>query len=368
MFRKKSFRCPFCLNVFKKKDVNFDDIDKASYYLCPNKEENYLRPACNKKLPNLYLDSVAKVVSITGPNSVGKTHFLYSLIGLITENKQLRNKFGIRGELIGDLEAIGKFQREFTKFKETGIIKSTEKKAGQLPFVIKISYVKPPLKKPIYLTFFDNSGEIMSDQKMRTEYLNYSPSITLADAHLFFFEPRNLKHFKEEIENKLGYSKNYPLKDHYTSLELIIEAIQHAKKYSVTPKNMVLDLIRNIKAHAVFKNEKIRSPFGLVMLKCDQIDERLPPIPSDVIDSAEFLNFNSIDYKLHTDTVQNQIISPFGEDEYFLNLANQNLANYSFLAAQTIEVDDKGDAIYLKPRGVLFTFLWLLKELKLIKL
>ena len=378
-----SYKCPYCLFLFTHEEAIVENRHEGiTTYNCPNPaviEEGSERRICGKRLPLNFLESESIVIALTGARGVGKTYYYLALLDQLKNNRAL-HQLGIQGDIVGSQADKRKLQSFFEDIKNKKQLIKTVSIESAIKSVIHLTITKRERTKHVYLSFFDNPGEKFADIDHMIDNLS---NVYKADGLLFLFEPKQVEKLQMGILKHNQYLEDEEeTDDFYTVLNNVIQLIKHVKnsnghQNNITPNisntrskwEMAKRKFADIRGRGLVSN-KVKTPFALAISKFDQLKKLIHvSIPFDESQLETMCITNDKFNEDLVNSISNEIDElitgkPDGEAR-IKNLLSSNMRHYAYFGVKSVDVDEKGQPIDLKPQGVLLPLIWLLTKLSL---
>jgi len=379
-----SYKCPYCLFMFSQEQAIVEHRHEGiTTYNCPNPaviEEGSERKICGKRLPLNFLESESIVIALTGAAGVGKTYYYLALLDQLKNNRAL-HQLGIQGDIVGSQEDKRKLQSFFEDVKYKKQLIKTASIESAIKSVIHLTITKRDRTKHVYLSFFDNPGEKFTDIDHMID--NFS-NVYKADGLLFLFEPKQVEKLQMSILKHNPYLEDEEeTDDFYTVLNNVIQLIKHVRNPNNSNPNNVTANISNTRskwemAKIKFANlkgwergsSKVKIPFALAISKFDQLKKLIHvsiPFDESQLETMCISNdkFNDDLVNAISNEIEELITGKPDGEARIKNLLNSNMRHYAYFGVKSVEVDERGQPIDLKPQGVLLPLIWLLSKLQL---
>lgn len=406
LYSERIYKCPYCLHEFKQEDIEKDDVKETNngkIIFCPNKEIGRNgRPICHRRLPSDFFKSETKVITIIGGPGTGKTYFFMALQRILQDSSI--QDLGISGTLyFPDKDSEEHFSSLSNNVRDRIKIEPTKPDADEErnAFCLQINNDRRLFPKTIYISFFDNPGEIFVDEGSMMNNMNLCNS----DAVFFLVAPEQIKplinHIAKDTKSTKGEEDDVEIRKNRPKEKTNLETIIGNERPGAESTQPFLNIINNIIRiyDAKNNNRVIDTPFAICLSKFDLVEESLTekqsfglpyPIPHDINYSddsnnkefEEFLTqYDFIDrlaikvynifYNKNYDCtnlfkkikINSQYLHYFFQKINFSQIKNRiqnHFSNYSLFVIQSI--NQKWE---LEPRGISLPLLWILKQLKL---
>lgn len=351
----KMYKCPYCMHPFHRADAPIKQVRNFTQYLCPNVRTNEDdENECGKELPLDFFNAESLIISLAGGTDVGKTCYAMALLHQLLTNRKLW-AMGISGDLVGEPHAVKRFYEIYKRIGLGESIQFMTSKLKEESLIVRIIIQQETRIKHIYLSLFDNKGELVNDPQ---KIIQYIPNIYQSDGLLYLFEPKQFAHLWDVLEDE--YISYGVMTDYYQILYNIVRMI--IQRADITTPQNIVEISRPPK----------KIPIGLVMSKIDIVKKLISiKVPNDNKDLLIYYSGHRFDNGI-IDDISNEVERLIGDinggDPRLSRIVNHKRINHKYFGVKSVVVDEESNTpVSLDSNGVLLPLIWLLKEFKILK-
>lgn len=364
IFKKK---CPYCFGSVNFLDVK-RQVSKTGTHVSLKAGHNIEHDTwihycthCQQNLPFDFFKANSKNIVIIGLKNTGKSTYILQLSNLLLQSNTSMSNIGIHACIENEEGREVLEGYNMSLYKHAKPIKATE--TAEKPILLRFSK-KGESNNVTFITILDNQGELFTK---KDEILAKHQFLNHADGFVFLIDPLEMELVRELIikDKKLNRNINITPKDPNSF---------QAGNYDV------IKIMHNIfVAKKLIKaNKKISVPVAFVVSKGDILEElygvNIPPdrenLFEDVNDALEEIELFSDEFKEILEEIDSRLLAII--DDCCQNYSIMPMSSLGFTPVNDRQNEKESevgriDVDKMNPKGVLLPFIWLFKELKIIK-